>query len=173
MPNCNSKPSAVRASGGGHHAGVVDEHIEVAGPVGDELADRAEVGEVELADLDVAADRRRGLLALRRVTDGEHDARTGPRQLPRGDGADAADCAGDDGGASGLIGDSAVQGGRSHASNVVAVNKVSCQHLLLRYPASVTATARPYHHGNLRSPRCSTGPRRCCATAGADEPLAA
>ena len=74
VPNCSSKPSAVRPCGGGHHAGVVDQHVEVAVPAVGERADRGEVGEVERADLG-----RRRASSRRPARPWRCRARRGPR----------------------------------------------------------------------------------------------
>ena len=49
-----------------HHAGVVDEQVDIAVPAGGELADRGEAREVELADLGLAGHGRGGRLPLSR-----------------------------------------------------------------------------------------------------------
>ena len=100
VPSCISKPSLVRLLGHGHHAGVVDEDVEVALPRVGEGVDGGEVGEVELAHLGLAVDGGRGRLALGDVADGEHDAGAGAAELASGGEADAAVGAGDDEGAS-------------------------------------------------------------------------
>ncbi len=86
--------------GDGHHAGVVDQHVEVTGPAVGEGAHRTEVGEVETAHLARAGDRRRGGAATFLVAHGQHDVGTDAGQLARRDEPEAAVRPGDhDGGA--------------------------------------------------------------------------
>ena len=66
-----------------HHAGVVDQHVEVAVPGVGERAHRGEVGEVELPDLGVPVDRRGRGAASGDVADGEHDPRAGAGRSAR------------------------------------------------------------------------------------------
>jgi hypothetical protein len=87
-----------------HHAGVVDQDVEVAvEPVG-ELVHRAEVGEVEPPDLGQARNRLRGGRAARLVAHREHDMSARPAQRARGGEPDAAVGAGDDDGPAALTG---------------------------------------------------------------------
>jgi hypothetical protein len=76
--------------GSGHDTRVVDEDVKVALPGLGERADRAEVGEVELADLPLAGDGRGRMPALGRVAHGEDDARASASEFASGDEADAA-----------------------------------------------------------------------------------
>ena len=95
--------------GDGHHAGVVDEDVEVALPRVGEGVDGGEVGEVELAHLGLALDGGRGRLALGEIADGEDDVRAGAAELASGGEADAAVGAGDDEGASVEVGEDPVR----------------------------------------------------------------
>ena len=79
-----------------HHAGVVDQQVDLAVPAGGELADRGEAGEVERADLGLAGHRRGGGLALVGRAHGEHDVGAGARERRRCGAADAAVGAGHD-----------------------------------------------------------------------------
>jgi hypothetical protein len=67
-----------RAVRRGHHAGVVDEHVDVAIEAFGEGTHRGQIGEVQRANLGVAAQPGRRGLALGGVADGEHDVRSGP-----------------------------------------------------------------------------------------------
>lgn len=61
----------------GHDAGIVDQHVGPAHPVG-EPAHRRQILQVEFADLDLAGHRPRGRLALAGVAHGHDDG--GPRR---------------------------------------------------------------------------------------------
>ncbi len=60
------------AEGGHHHAGVVDQEVDLALPIGGELPHGGEAREVESADLPLAGHRRGGRLALLEVAHGEN-----------------------------------------------------------------------------------------------------
>jgi hypothetical protein len=90
----------------GHHAGVVDEQVQLALPGCRERADGGEAREVEPADLRLAGYRRGGGgPALVRVADGEDIARARAGERAGGGAADAAVGAGDDDAAAGHVGD--------------------------------------------------------------------
>jgi len=80
-----SNPSCVRAIGTFMIPGVVDQHIDVAGPAGGEPADRPQVGQVQLAHLAPAAHRCRHGRGLTGLPDGEHDPRADAGELACGD----------------------------------------------------------------------------------------
>jgi hypothetical protein len=87
-----------------HHAGVVDQDVDVALEAVGERVHRAEVGEVEPPDLGRARDRLRRGRAARLVAHREHDMSAGMAQLARGGEPDAAVGAGDDDGPAALAG---------------------------------------------------------------------
>jgi hypothetical protein len=87
-----------------HDPGVVDEDVEVAAPAGGERAHRVQRGEVERTHLPVAGEGRGDALALGGVAHRQDDVRAGPRQLARGDGAEAARRARHDHGGAGEVG---------------------------------------------------------------------
>ena len=66
-----------------HHAGVVDQDVELAVPAVGERPHRGEVGEVQRPDLGVPVDRRGRLRAAGDVADGEHDACAGAGRSAR------------------------------------------------------------------------------------------
>ena len=90
MPNCSSKPSAVRVERRDHDAGVVDQQVDRPVQAGGELAHRGQAGEVQAPHLGLAGHLRRGGLALLDVSHGQHDMGAVARQRARGGPADAA-----------------------------------------------------------------------------------
>src|ERR687891_2109081 len=87
-----------------HDAGVVDQQVEAVVRRVEALgegANRIELAEVELLELELGPGRRAPdgvarALALRHAAAREHDARTGPSELPRRDEAEPAVGARDD-----------------------------------------------------------------------------
>lgn len=73
----------------GHHARVVDEHVQRPVPGGDEGADRVEVGQLERRDADIAVDVGGDALAGLGVADGDRYLGAGLRQRAGGLDADA------------------------------------------------------------------------------------
>ena len=97
---------------GVHHAGVVDQQIDVVvlrSQFGCRRSDRLEGSQVDLLDRDLSVgvigqDRRASGFALLEVPDCQHDRGASARQLPSGLEAQPRVRAGDDRGASGLVG---------------------------------------------------------------------
>ena len=112
------------------------------------------------AHLGAALDRGGGLLALGGVADGEHDARAGAAERAGGDEADAAVGAGDDERAV-LEAGKVLRGPlrRGHASKVAGDNNAVNDNIESLGSRAMTARARPYHHGNLRSALLSCAER--------------
>ena len=88
------------------HAGIVDEHTDVAPPVLRERAHRGEIGEVEVSHFGGTLDRGRGIRPSALVSHGEYDV--GAVEGERADGfeSDAAVASGDDDGRAGQVGHS-------------------------------------------------------------------
>ena len=80
----------------GHHARVVDQHVDVAFELGGERAHRRQVGEVEPAHGEVPVEFTDRVLALGGVAAGDDDTGAGCGQGARGLQPDAAVGAGDD-----------------------------------------------------------------------------